>query len=481
MLTLALFITLLQPVGALAARSVPSAAAVEAAPALAAGGAELRLGVGSVKITPPIGAPMAGYYYNRAAEAVHDDLWAKAIVLELGSARAALVVCDITSLPRPVIEEARRLIEERSGIPPASVMISATHCHTAPIVLFPGSRFRLEGEMKTLAEKYVADLPGKIAESVRLAASSLQPVSVSAGRGRETSLAFNRRYFMKDGSVIFNPGFLNPEIVRPAGPVDPDVPVALFMSPAAKPVAVCVNFAMHLDTVGLTEISADYSYTLSRLLREAVGGGADLLTLFTIGCAGNINHFDVGRPGPQQGHGEAVRIGTTLAAEVLRTMRRLEPVTPAPLRARSEIVKLDLPEVTPADVEWAKKITPLFGREGAAPFLDFVRAFKIADVAARAGRPIDAEVQVIALGSDVAWVGLPGEFFTEHGLAIKLASPFRFTTVVELANDSIGYVPNLKAYDQGAYEVVSSHCAPGSGERLVDAAVRMLVALHRPE
>jgi hypothetical protein len=112
-------------------------------------------------------------------------------------------------------------------------------------------------------------------------------------------------------------------------------------------------------------------------------------------------------------------------------------------------------------------------------FMDLVKAFKIVDVAARAGRPVAAEVQVIALGDDIAWVGLPGEVFTELGLAIKTASPFRFTVVAELANDSIGYVPNLKAYDQGAYEVISSRVGPGSGEMLVDAAVQLLVALHR--
>jgi neutral ceramidase len=483
MLMLAVLMTLVQSVAPLSGRfssGAPRADGGDArgVTAALAAGPELRLGVGAVKITPPAGAPMAGYYYNRAAVGVHDDLWAKTMVLELGTARAALVACDITSLPGPVIEEARRLIQEGTGLAPASVMISATHCHTGPVVLTAGSRYNLTGEMKRIAERYVADLPAKIAESVRLAAASLRPVRVSAGHGRETSLAFNRRYFMKDGTVKFNPGKLNPDIVRPAGPVDPDVPVILFETPDAKPVANYVNFAMHLDTVGGTEYSADFPYTLARLLRDAAGG--NLFTLFTIGCAGNVNHFDVGWADPQQGHGEAARIGTVLAAEVLNTMKHLEGVAAAPLRAKSEVVRLPLPEVRPEDVDWAKKTTPTMGNKPDwSRFLELVKAFKIIDVAARAGRPIDAEVQVVALGSDIAWVGVPGELFVEHGLAIKTASPFRFTVVVELANDSIGYVPNLRAYDQGAYEVVASRCAPGSGEMLVDAAVRLLVALHR--
>jgi hypothetical protein len=86
-------------------------------------------------------------------------------------------------------------------------------------------------------------------------------------------------------------------------------------------------------------------------------------------------------------------------------------------------------------------------------------------------------VQVIALGDQLAWVGLPGEIFTEHGLAIKTASPFRYTVVSELANGSVGYVPNRKAYPEGAYEAESARCGPGSGEMMVDAAVRMLIDL----
>lgn len=451
--------------------------------AVAAGGAEsvgpeLHLGVGAVKITPPAGAPMAGYYYNRAAVGVHDDLWAKALVLESGASRAALVACDISALPRSVVEEARRLVERGSAIPAGSVMISATHCHTGPVLLVPGNRYNTQGEMRRIGEAYLADLPGMIAESVRLAAAAVQPVRALAGRGREASISFNRRYLMKDGSVRFNPGKLNPDIVRPAGPIDPDVPVILFETPEARPVAVYVNFAMHLDTVSGNFYSADYPYTLSRLLQEAMGDS--LLTLFTIGCAGNVNHFDVAWADPQQSSGEAARLGTILAAEVLKTMRRLEKTAAGPLRAQRQIVKLALPEISSEDLAWAKTVKSDMGNEpNWSQFMDLVKVFKIRDVEARAGQPIEAEVQVIALGEDIAWVGLPGELFTELGLAIKTASPFRFTAVAELANDSIGYVPNLKAYDQGAYEVISSRVAPGSGEMLVDAAVRMLVALHR--
>jgi hypothetical protein len=441
-----------------------------------AGAAEFRSGAAVVTITPPEGAPMAGYYYNRAAEGAHDDLHAKALVFESEGARAAIVACDLASVPRFIVEQARRQIEAETGIPGNRVMISATHTHTGPVIPGDSDRYNLQGAMREIAARYVHELPGKIAEAVKLASAALVPARVSAAKGREPALAFNRRFFMKDGSVGWNPGKLNPNIVRPAGPTDPEVPVVYFESAEGKPQAAYVNFAMHLDTVGGTRYSADYAYTLSSLL--AAAKSPELLTVFTIGCAGNVNHIDTGSRAPQQGNGEAARIGTILAAEVLKTLKRTEAVPAGPPRVRSAMVPLPLAEIRPGELEWARKITPLFGKPNAAPFMDLVRAFRIEDVAARQGKPIGAEVQAIAIGDELAWVGLPGEIFTELGMAIKTASPFRYTIVAELANDSIGYVPDRKAYPQGAYEPVSARCGPGSGEMLVEAATKLLVDMR---
>ncbi len=438
--------------------------------------AELRIGTGAVRITPPPGAPMAGYYYHRGAEGVHDDLWAKALVIEADGQRAALVACDLIGLPGAIVEEARRILEKDPGIPPAFAMFSATHAHTGPLLVQDRMTRAPEGEMLRLATAYSRELPEKLAECVRLAAARMQPARLSAGRGRQEDLAFNRRFLMKDGSVGWNPGKGNPNAVRPIGPTDPEVPVVLLESPDGKPLAGCVNFALHLDTVGGTHYSADYPFTLSRLLQESLGDG--FFTLFTIGCAGNLNHIDIRWARPQKGNTEAARIGTLLAAEVLRAWKKAEPLEAAVLKAARSTVSLPLAEIRPEELAWARQVTPKFGKPGAAPFLDLVRAFRITEIDDRRGRPVDAEVQAIALGPDIAWLGLPGEIFTELGLAIKAASPFRFTLISELTNDSIGYVPNRKAYEEGAYEVVSSRLAPGAGEMLADAAVRLLVDLH---
>jgi hypothetical protein len=110
--------------------------------------------------------------------------------------------------------------------------------------------------------------------------------------------------------------------------------------------------------------------------------------------------------------------------------------------------------------------------------MKLVRSHRILGVAGRAGKPYRVEVQVIALGKDVAWVSLPGEIFVELGLAVKKLSPFPHTFVVELANESVGYVPDRRSYAEGNYEPESARCAAGSGERLVEAAVKLLTQLH---
>jgi hypothetical protein len=441
---------------------------------VSADAAEIRAGAAAVVITPPLGVPMAGYYSERGATAVHDDLYSRALVIESGGAKAALVILDLISTSRAFVEAARKQIESTTGIPATNVMISASHSHTGPILARTSIRYDAQGGQDERAVGFIAKLPGLIAESVRLANERLTPVKVSAAMGQVEGLAFNRRFHMRDGSVGWNPGKLNPNIVRPAGPTDPELPVVLFEAAKARPIAVYANFAIHLDTVGGTEISADAPGTLSKLLAAATE--PDLVTVYTTACCGDINHVNVSRATPQKGHAEASRIGTILAAEVLRSLERTRPVEAAKLRTRSEIVKLPLPKIEASDVETARSVAERV-RSKAMPapkFLEQVQAFKVLDVAAREGKPQEVEVQVVTLGDDLAWVSLPGEIFVELGLTIKQGSPFKQTMIAELANGSIGYIPNRVAYPQGNYEVVSARCAEGSGEMLVDTALRLL-------
>ncbi len=437
----------------------------------------LRAGASQVVITPPRGAAMAGYYLPRAAIGTHDDLYAKAIVFEKDGVKVALVTCDVVSLPKELTDQARQLIQQRMGISPAHVMISATHTHTGPVLLMQYSRYNLQGTMKRIAEDYTAGLPGKIEDAVAVANGRLQPAQVRSAIGREDSLGFNRRYFMKDGTVGWNPPKLDPNIWRPAGPTDPSVPVVYVETLDGKGIASYVNFAVHQDTTGGLEFSADYAYTLGRIL--AMAKGPNLVSMFTIGCAGNINNFDVKRKDPQQSYEEASRIGAVLAGDVLKTIQRAPLVPVSQIRVSDKMIQLDLPKFTSEEVAWAQRTQKSFGTPNAAPFIDLVRAAKILDVESRHGKPFEAEVQVIALGDQIAFVGFPGEMFTEFGLSFKDDSPFPITIPVTLANNDVGYIPNRQAYPQGAYEVVTSRVLPGAGEMLTNSALHQLFVLFQ--
>jgi hypothetical protein len=445
--------------------------------------AQIRVGVGAADITPPLGVPMAGYYHARGADGVLDPLFSKAMVLESEGQRAAFVVLDLISVTRGVTDQARAEIEQATGIPGNQVMISATHAHTGPELAGRGKRGGDLGGQKEAAVVYTEALPAKIAESVRLANERLQPAQLSLAKGRCEGLTFNRRYFMRDGSVGWNPGKLNPNIVLPAGPADSEVGLLyierLDATGPVQSIATCVNFAMHPDTCGGSKISADWPGALGRVL--AGYHGSNHLTLVANGTCGNLNHLDFAWRWPQSTAIEQHRIATILGAAVFQAYKDLSPLTakPLPLRVRSETVELALPEITPSQLDEAKQTLAATKDDRGGNFMKLVRAYRALDVAERDGQPHRVEVQVIALGNDLAWVSLPGEIFVELGLAIKRRSPFPHTFLVELANESIGYIPDRRSYAEGNYEPESARCAAGSGEKLVDAAVKLLTELRQ--
>ncbi len=170
------------------------------------------------------------------------------------------------------------------------------------------------------------------------------------------------------------------------------------------------------------------------------------------------------------------RLGTDA---LFQAYKLLKPIAAGPLRVKSEMVGLPLPSVTPEEVERARETVKTATDRTRDGFMMLVNGYKVLDVAAREGKPIEVEVQAVALGSEVAWVSLPGEVFVELGLSIKKRSPFRFTMIAELANGSIGYIPDRRSYAEGNYEPVSARCAAGSGEMLLETAVKLLGDLHR--
>jgi hypothetical protein len=421
---------------------------------------------------------MGGNFYYQPTSGIHDPLFCKALAIEKDGVKAAIVGCDLESLHRPTVDAARKLISQKTGIRGENAMLSATHSHSGP-EMTPMVLAGLPPEVAPLAKKYHEELPAKIAEAVRLAEADLQPAKVSAGLGHEDSISFNRRVLHKDGIVRMN-WQKSPDFVRYMGPIDPAVTVFYFESPDAKPLATAVNFTLHNTIFGESQFSADYPGILAKRLAEVKG--PDMMTLFTQGCSGNINQLDVQSTWKHSGPQESARVGTILSAEVLKTYKKLEPASDAPLRVLRAVVKAPVPEYSRAELAAAKKIIERSRQPGpgAPSFPEVVHANRVETVLeTHGGKPLDLEVQVISLGDKLVWVGLPGEVFVELGLAIKLASPFPYTAVTELANGMHDYFPDRKAYDEGAYEPTTARCSAGCGELLVEAARKLLVEAYR--
>jgi neutral ceramidase len=441
--------------------------------------AELHAGIAVVDITPPQGYRMAGYFRERLNTGTHDPLQAKALVLRQGDEQAALVFCDLVGIAREVSGRARELAAKKTSIPASNILIAATHSHTGPLYMgalrqyFHDQAVAAKGEDPHEKIDYPAALIKKIAEAIDKAHKSARPVDLAAGMARQEGLSFNRRFHMKDGSVQFNPGKLNPNIVRPAGPIDPDVGLLRLRS-GDKDLALLTVFALHLDTVGGTEYSADYPFYLERKLRPVLG--AEGVSLFGAGTCGDINHIDVSKKDPQKGQLEAARIGSALGDTVREALPKLRPQRSPRLAVRRAIVPAPLQKYGAEAIAQARKDMAKIGTRD-LPFLKQVEAYKIVSLQMLRGETLPMEVQVFRLSEDVAIVGLPGEIFVDLGLAIKKASPFPVTLVVELCNDAPGYVPTVKAFKEGSYETVNSRIQPGGGEKLVESATRLLKEL----
>jgi len=257
---------------------------------------EFKAGVAVVEITPPIGYRLSGYFNERFNTGAHDRLYAKVLYFAQGKVEIALAFCDLIGISPDVGKDVRELASEKTGIPAANILIAATHSHTGPLY---GGAMRKFFHERAIAKygrdphetiDYPTHLAQHLADAVAAAQQMSGPVTLQAGIAQQEGLSFNRRYHMKDGSVVFNPGRKNPNIVRAAGPIDPDVGL-LRVRGKEKTNALLTVFAMHLDTVGGTEYSADYPFYLARKLLPALGDNA--VSLFGTGTCGDINHIDV--------------------------------------------------------------------------------------------------------------------------------------------------------------------------------------------
>jgi len=455
----------------------------------------IKVGMAETDITPPNGFPMAGYYHERLAEGVRDPLKAKAIVFRQGNRSAALVVADLTGIARDLYIAVRRAAAKETGIAEHHIVLSATHSHTAPDY----TRHLYEyldntPDSDDAHDNYPEKLIAGCVDAIVRANKSVQPVIIEAGSARQkTPVAFNRRFVMSDGSVRTWQSHSNPDVVRAAGPIDPDIGLLRFrLEQDRKTIGVLSNFALHLDTVGGKQWSADFPFYIQQCLRKEFGDAA--ISVFGIGTCGDINHSDPNR----RERNKTDFIGNSIAETIGAALPQLKPVEAPTFQVRTTTVNLPMRDVTQQDLSRAKELIPIAQAGGKVEFFELVSAYRavvldqlqhkvprtdwqklltwgLSHAWHGVGQSLPTEVTTMTLGSDVAIVFLPGEVFVELGLAIKQGSPFRTTLVIELSNCvETMYIPTRAAYAGGSYEVTNSALRPGCGEMLVEAALKLL-------
>ena len=447
---------------------------------------QMRAGTATANLTPWLDIALCGGFAQRRATDVHDEILAKALVLDNGNARIGIVVCDFVCMPRVIADAVKERVAQQSGVPPSHLLICATHTHSGPAV-----RTAL-GVREDPA--YVERVPVKIADAVQLAVNRLQPARIGWGEAREDRISFNRRWWMRDGAVHMNPGSENPDAVRPAGPTDPALSFLYLEDTAGSAIAVLATFALHyVGTDVPTSLSADYYGHFTAEVQRLLG--PQCLPILQNGTSGDINNIDYSgrRTWSAAGHAQARKMAAVLAGHVLKESQLLELHDTCRLGAELETVTYTRKTITPEDLSTARRILqdPAAFTYSAGPFSwvvgqpvhrQFLEVYAQAciDLAALP-QGLDTRVQSLRIG-DAALVALPGEVFAATGLAIRAQSPFQTTLIAELANDYLGYIcPQEALEQQGGYETwASPHSIAGAGtaERLAEVAGQQLADLR---
>ncbi|HVT72079.1 MAG TPA: hypothetical protein VHD61_03010 [Lacunisphaera sp.] len=382
-------------------------------------------------ITPPLGTDMPAW--ARKADGVHDPLFARALVLDDGASRLAVVSLDQCMLydviapsyldgPEPTdlgrMARIRREVQAATGID--MVICAASHTHSSGGEKGPESWLREEER--------------RIVGAVTEAASRLRPATVGVGWG-VVHEGFNRRLPQRDGPTKTQ--WDDPDRTA-TGPTDPALGVISVQTDDGTAIATLVNFACHAVILGPknTRFSADYPGALARKVEHAIGGEC----LFLQGAAGDTDPFVCLLSEATGADAELDRLGSVIAREALATVAQIKVREKAPRLA------------------WRREVVPLASRIDAE----------------RTGRKIDAEIDTILIGEGLALATFPGEFFVAHGLTLKRLSPVPNTFFVGYCNGFLGYFPTIQASMEGGYGTVWRWWAQteiGAGELLVNRAV----------
>jgi len=447
-----------------------------------------QAGASLSNITPPLGKQIVGGWSSPPATYIHDQLYAKTLILDDGETRLALVLADNVSIKREVFDAAKSIIQHETGLAKENILMAATHTHSSVSAGGEGQKRRGWHYGEPLDE-YQRFLVRRIADGVRIAMENLQPAEIAWGSVDAPEHVFNRRWIMEEpvsnplgteDKAQMNPGHENPALVEPAGPIDPEVSFIAVRSKDGAPISVLANYSLHyIGGVPGGHISADYFAVFADRLKELLQADRQdppFVGIMSNGTSGDINNLNFGEPSERKPPYEQMHmVGNDIAQKVHQAYQSLEFQEWVPLQARASELTLDVRRASPQILANMEKVRNR--DEQAEPLfhgLEKVYAQRIEQLEAEWPDQIDILLQTFGIG-ELGISAIPFEVFVETGLEIKEESPFADTFTIELANGSYGYLPTPQQHELGGYEtwLSTNRVEKQASEKIVAELMRL--------
>ncbi|MBQ7402947.1 MAG: hypothetical protein IJW05_05865 [Lentisphaeria bacterium] len=435
---------------------------------------EFEFGISRKIINPPMKMGLAGYFNTRIWTDVLDDLEVRAAAFRSRGKLSFLIQYDLIVCPPELFQMVRERLQ-CTELKECDLLVTATHCHTAPEVRRGRGGFCAE---------YLTFAADQTLEAIREAVKDLSEcISTETGYASNAECCFNRRFWMKDGSVQTNPGKLNPDILRPEGEIDPEIPLFRLKNKAGRTLLLA-SICNHADTTGGNLVSGDWPGWTRRIIESEMKNGDMMMPL--IGCSGDINHFDVTIPGDQTSPEEAERIGRSYAESIKLRMNSLKNCN-ASFVSRCTSFQIPSREIFQEELAEAEEILEKY--KDIVFTADTAKSLTAEDFAKktpvvlkyfaealmdrhRNPQQYTFEISLFDFGSAVI-IGVPCEPFTATGLILRKQIFFGKTALVAILNNGsgTGYFPNLWNYGRGGYETT-----PRSNQFSIHAAEKVLAA-----
>jgi len=448
-----------------------------------------RAGASVVDITPrrfPVS--MLGSFSDRPATGANDPLCVRSLVLDDGKLRVAIAVCDVCVIPRELCDQAKQLASKATGIPLERILVAATHTHTAPAVVSLMDAIPVDVEYTKLLVRWIAEGIGK-------AAARLAPAKIGWGGIDVPEEVHNRRWFMKQETVgpnpfggtdrvRMNPGAGGPDLLKPAGPTDPQVSVLSVVSTSGKPLALLANYSLHyVGGIPAGMLSADYFGEFTRQIRQRLAPGVEepeFVGILTNGTSGDCNNVNFRQPRPRAEPMQRIReVASRIADAAAEVQRGIKHSGSLNLAMAQREIALGVRKPNAQELAQAKEI---LATTDAKPANARVRYY--AEAGIRLSQwPDEVKILLQALRiGELGIVSTPCETFAEIGLEIKRRSPLRPTFTIQLANGYNGYLPTPEQHAVGGYETwraVSSYLEVQASRKMTETLMELLEAVRK--